>query len=102
MVAGNQTAVQYLNVVYPLYFNISVSTCIYIFMAFLKNIYKHFVSERHVKAAVEKQGKVFDPEIMKVIGINSVIFSVVSPLVSQLKSKDKSSKSKNGLLVILI
>ena len=31
-----------------------------------------------MKAAVEKQGKVFDPEIMKVIVINSV-FSVVSP-----------------------
>ncbi|CAB4012635.1 Zinc finger 318 [Paramuricea clavata] len=30
-----------------------------------KNINKHFLSERHVKATVEKQGKVFDPEIMK-------------------------------------
>ncbi|XP_028395922.1 zinc finger protein 318-like isoform X2 [Dendronephthya gigantea] len=30
-----------------------------------KNIYKHFLSERHVKASIEKQGKVFDPEIMK-------------------------------------
>jgi hypothetical protein len=25
------------------------------------------MSERHVKATLEKQGKVFDPEIMKVI-----------------------------------
>ena len=33
---------------------------------FFQNIYKHLLSERHVKAAIEKQGKVFDPEIMKV------------------------------------
>ena len=45
-------------------------------MDFLQNIYKHFVCERHVKAAVEKQGKVFDPEMMKVILVNSVSSAV--------------------------